>query len=663
MKQKVLVRGPALSQSGYGEHARFVLRALRTREDVFDIFLENINWGKTSWLWEDTEERRWIDSLLNKTIHFSQNGGKFDISLQVTIPNEWKRLAPINIGCTAGIETTKIAPQWVEKSYLMDKIIVVSEHAKYGFVETAYNATNSQTGQPQSVSAKGPIEVVNYPHRPVEASEINLDLRHDFNFLAISQWSPRKNLENTIKWFVEEFIDQEVGLVVKTSVANNSNNDFQFTKNRIKKLLNDPRYSNRKCSVHIVHGYMKDAEMSALYQHPKIKALVNIAHGEGYGLPIFEAAGYGLPVVTIPWGGQVDFLYVPERRGKKKKMKRKFAEVEYTLGLIQKEAHWEGVLQKDSLWAYADQGSYKMTLREVYKKYGVYKKRAEALKVHIENKFSEEKIYEEFVSEVLGKKKIKPRPVNGISFCISTNGAKPEKTILEINSIHNTMSDIGVPYEVVVAGNTTPFKGLNITTVHTPEDAEKGLLAKLRNNAGEVAKHDVLVFVDDDFLFPKNWATRFLEFSRNNDWDVLANKILLPDGSRFWDRSTKSPHQLVDYDYPSYSSNLYQTGGFWIMRAEVYRENKWNSTLVINAAEKGQSPENEDIELSRRIYSSGYQIDFDKENLVWHNDSSYVEFEQRTLKKDIVAKYGINFFPPNCSDFKDDLSNVNNNER
>lgn len=401
MRQKVLVRGPALSQSGYGEHARFVLRALKTREDIFDIFLQNINWGKTSWLWEDTEERRWIDNLLNKTIHFRQSGGQFDVSLQITIPNEWERLAPINIGCTAGIETTKIAPQWVEKSYLMDKIIVVSEHAKYGFVETVYNATNSQTGQAQSVSAKGPIEVVNYPHRPAEASEINLDLRHDFNFLVVSQWSPRKNLENTIKWFVEEFIDQEVGLVVKTSVANNSNNDFQFTKNRIKKLLSDPRYSNKKCSVHVVHGYMKDAEMSALYQHPKIKALVNIAHGEGYGLPLFEAAGYGLPVVTIPWGGQVDFLYVPERQGKKKKMKRKFAEVEYTLGHIQKEAHWEGVLQKDSMWAYADQGSYKMTLREVFKKYGVYKKRAEVLKEHIENRFSEEKIYEDFVTKAL----------------------------------------------------------------------------------------------------------------------------------------------------------------------------------------------------------------------------------------------------------------------
>ena len=134
--KKIVVKGPALSQSGYGEHTRFILRALRSKPEIFDIYLININWGQTGWLWEDTEERRWIDFLLNKTIHFGQQQGTFDLSLQVTIPNEWEHLAPVNIGVTAGIETTKIAPVWVEKSMQMDKIIVTTQHAKYGFENT-----------------------------------------------------------------------------------------------------------------------------------------------------------------------------------------------------------------------------------------------------------------------------------------------------------------------------------------------------------------------------------------------------------------------------------------------------------------------------------------------------------------------------------------------
>ena len=34
MKKKVIVKGPALSASGYGEHARFVLRALKKHEET-----------------------------------------------------------------------------------------------------------------------------------------------------------------------------------------------------------------------------------------------------------------------------------------------------------------------------------------------------------------------------------------------------------------------------------------------------------------------------------------------------------------------------------------------------------------------------------------------------------------------------------------------------
>ena len=50
---KIVVRAPVLSQSGYGEQARFALRALRRHEDKFDIHLINISWGKTGWISQD----------------------------------------------------------------------------------------------------------------------------------------------------------------------------------------------------------------------------------------------------------------------------------------------------------------------------------------------------------------------------------------------------------------------------------------------------------------------------------------------------------------------------------------------------------------------------------------------------------------------------------
>ena len=52
MKKKIIVRGPVLTQSGYGEHGRMILRALREREDLFDIFIVPVGWGQTGWISE-----------------------------------------------------------------------------------------------------------------------------------------------------------------------------------------------------------------------------------------------------------------------------------------------------------------------------------------------------------------------------------------------------------------------------------------------------------------------------------------------------------------------------------------------------------------------------------------------------------------------------------
>ena len=394
----ILVRGPALSRSGYGEQTRFALRALRAHQGRFNILLQNISWGKTGWITDQGEERDWLDHLLEKTLHHSEQKLPIDISLQVTIPNEWEKIAPVNIGFTAGIEATKVAPQWIEKAQLMDKIIVVSNHSKNIYNNTVYKGTIQETGQTVDVRNNVPIEVVNYPVRSLEKEKLNIKLDHDFNFLTVAQLGPRKNIDNTIKWFIEEFIDEEVGLVVKTNYANCSTGDFMVTKHKMSAIAN--QFPNRKCKVYLMHGDLTLEQMNSLYGNKKIKAYVTHTHGEGFGIPIFEAAYHGLPVIAPAWSGQNDFLYAPVKSGKQKKAKLRplFCKVDYSLGQIPAESVWDGVLVPDAGWCYPTEKSAKSTMREVYQNHSKYKGMATKLKKHITKNFTEENQYSLFAN-------------------------------------------------------------------------------------------------------------------------------------------------------------------------------------------------------------------------------------------------------------------------
>jgi len=387
LPKKVIVRGPALTQSGYGEHTRFVLRALRMQEPELEIHVIPTNWGQTGWIAIPDEERAWIDKAVQDGAKYIESKQPYDISVQVSIPNEWTQMAPINIGVTAGIEVNAVSPAWIEKSNMMDKVIVVSEHAKAGFDNTVIKA-RTERGEVTLVN-NTPVEVCGYPVKHFEKINLDLDLEYDFNYLAIAQWGPRKNLENLIKWFVEENYDREVGLVVKTSIKNNSILDRVHTEVMLQNVI--PDIPDRKCKVHLLHGDMTEAEIHSLYTHPKIKALATLTHGEGFGLPIFEAAYSGLPVIAPGWSGHVDFLYIPQK-GKKNKKKAHFAEIDFELGPVPESAVWPGVIEKQTGWCYSSEGSFKLRLRQVYKNYEKTLKRAETLKDWVQKEFNAEKM-------------------------------------------------------------------------------------------------------------------------------------------------------------------------------------------------------------------------------------------------------------------------------
>jgi len=651
VKKKVLLKGPLLTRSGYGEQARFALRSLRSREDLFEVFIQPIQWGSTSWASEMDEERVWIDETIERTIAYLQQGGQFDISLQVTIPNEFQKLAPINVGYTAGIETTKVAHQWIQKANEMDKIIVVSSHSKQVFENTEYAATNQQTGEQVTLRTQTPVEAVGYPVKTFEnLPELELGLSTAFNFLTVAQFGPRKNLHNTIKWFIEEFRNEDVGLVVKSNIAKNSLMDRKKLHGDLTHFLR--QQGERQCKVYLLHGDMTDAEMHSLYKNERIDAFVSLPHGEGFGLPLFEAAYSGLPVVTTGWSGQLDFLVDAEGQ-------EQFYNVAFDLQQVQKEVVWDGVIVPDSMWAYARETSAKEKMRLCYENI-----KADTIvwnNTRLTERFSTEKMYKQFVDEIIGRSKLQPVPVTGISFCIPTNGARVEKTLQTIQSIKNEMQDF--PHEIIISGDINNFENIDgVILVDKKEEAHSRKVATLRNCAGERAKFNTIAWCDDDIYISDGWLDNTLSYSKHSGWSVLGNRVLLPDGSRYWDRAAFNPHRLVDYDHSDYDKNLYQSSAFFIMRKNVFEKVRWDDNCLVYADREGDVPE--DVKYSTDLKNNSYQFSFNENSMVWHDDDSYTEFNNGhlsvTLKKDILReKMDMNFFLPSCSEFDNLVDTLN----
>jgi glycosyltransferase involved in cell wall biosynthesis len=223
--------------------------------------------------------------------------------------------------------------------------------------------------------------------------------------------------------------------------------------------------------------------------------------------------------------------------------------------------------------------------------------------------------------------------INKVSFCIATNGKKEVLTTTCIGSIAKACINANLAFEIIVCGITDPFKNLSnilkfIKCVDHPKEANNGELAKLRNLAAEHTDGDILVFIDDDIIFHDDWAISLINYSSNHSWDILGNRILMPNYDRYWDRAVMRKnllHHMVPYDYPDSDPELYQTGCFWIVSRSLFNNYKWDSDIGYYAAHHGGT--NEDIEYSQRLASHGYKFMFNVNGLVWHWDEYYREIK------------------------------------
>ena len=423
-KPLLVYQAPVFTRSGYGDHARDILRSL-FKMDKYDVKIVPTRWGNTP------QNQIKPDSEFGKMVFanvITKLERKPDIFMQMSVANEFEAKGNYNIGITAGVETTIIPKDFIDGSNKMDLVIVPSEFTKSVMVQTAYQEKNNQTGEiinthkiskPVEVLFEG-VDLERY--LPTDSNVDILDgvLETGFNFLYVGHWlkgslgRDRKDVGMVIKTFATVFkylpADKRPGLILKTSHAGFSVIDRENTREKIDTIMNT--LGDDLPKVYLLHGDLEDSEMSELYNHPKVNAMVSFTKGEGYGRPLAEFALTGKPIMVSNWSGHVDFL-----------PKEHTVFLEGSLTPIHETAADKFIL-KDAKWFTVNYSEAANKMYRVFNEYNNHLVNSAGLKTNIISNFSLAKMDEVFEEMMVKYVKVAPQQK---AFNIPTLNKNPMK--------------------------------------------------------------------------------------------------------------------------------------------------------------------------------------------------------------------------------------------
>ena len=304
MKNTFYVSCPIDTYSGYGARSRDFVKAL-IQSNKYDVKILPQRWGSTPFGFIKDHEDEW--GFLNSHILALPNNQldtQPDIWCQITVPNEFQKVGKYNIGLTAGIETTVCAHQWIEGCNRMDLILTSSKHSKDVFEKITYNGKN-QNGDEFLLKLETPCEVLIEGadldvYKPLDTPMTNdilcksiEEIPESFAYLFVGHWmqgqlgEDRKNVGLLIKAFYELFKNKKKkpALVLKMSGGGASYMDRYEMQKRINSIRNSVPKSDLP-NVYLLHGEFTNEEINELYNHRKIKAMVSLTKGEGFGRPL-----------------------------------------------------------------------------------------------------------------------------------------------------------------------------------------------------------------------------------------------------------------------------------------------------------------------------------------------------------------------------------------
>ena len=377
MKPLFIISCPIDTYSGYGARSRDLVKAI-IQADKYDVKILPQRWGNCPWNFIKDHSEEW--GFL--TPHLLPVGNQLpkqpDVWAQVTVPNEFQPVGKYNIGFTAGIETTRCAPQWIEGLNRMDINFVSSEHAKQTFINSRYNTKDNNGNDTGVLELNKPVEVlfegVNIDKYFPKKSEFNLDqVEENFAYLFVGHWmqghigEDRKNVGAMIQCFFEAFKNRKKApaLILKISGAGSSIMDRENMLDRINQIRSFVKDARTLPNVYLLHGELSDKEINELYNHKKVKAMVSLTKGEGFGRPLLEFSMTKKPIVTTNWSGHIDFL-----------------DPEFTtlisgqLTNVHQTAAIKDMLLQESQWFTANYNEFIGVLRDMFEHYKPYKEKA-----------------------------------------------------------------------------------------------------------------------------------------------------------------------------------------------------------------------------------------------------------------------------------------------
>jgi glycosyltransferase involved in cell wall biosynthesis len=401
MKPLFIISSPFDTYSGYGARSRDVIKAV-IESNQYNVKLLSQRWGNTPWgFCKDNPE--W-EFLLNHVLYENKIPKQPEIWMQITVPNEFQRVGKYNIGCTAGMETTLVDATWVEGMNRMDLNLVSSEHSKQAFLNSVYQQQDQQGNIVGKVQIEKPIEVLfeganlntYFPdNRPCM---IDLDIPESFAYLFVGHWmqgnlgEDRKNVGLLVKAFYETFKNKKnkPALILKTSQVGTSYMDRDAILKKIRDIRNSVK-SNNLPNIYLLHGEFTNEEMNSIYNHSKIKAMVSLTKGEGFGRPLLEFSLTQKPIIATNWSGHIDFL------------NSEFTTLlPGTLKNVDPSAVVEKMILKESQWFNVDTGHVGHYLKDMFENYKNYVDNGKRQAFYSKTNFSWEKM-KDLVTDILNK--------------------------------------------------------------------------------------------------------------------------------------------------------------------------------------------------------------------------------------------------------------------